>query len=119
MLSSVVLPAPFGPMTETISPRGTSRLTRVTAWTPPNALETSRISSCALTTRLGSSRQPPLSATVVLHVAITLPLTDAGQAQVELLDVLVAADGGGVAVEHDAAVLHDVAVLREPQRHGR
>ena len=48
MLSSVVLPAPLGPMTDRISPRRTSRLTRVTAWTPPNALETSLISSWLL-----------------------------------------------------------------------
>jgi hypothetical protein len=42
-LRTVVLPAPFGPITEKISPFSTSRLTRVTAWTPPNAFETSRI----------------------------------------------------------------------------
>src|SRR6058998_286070 len=64
MLRSVVLPAPLGPMTDSISPRGTSRLTRVTACTPPKAFDTSRISSCALTTatsfcRMGPRRPPP------------------------------------------------------------
>src|SRR5437773_4426493 len=61
MFSTVVLPAPLGPMTETMSPFVTSRLTRVTACTPPNALLTSRISTSALTAspRRGARRAPP------------------------------------------------------------
>src|SRR4029453_4011655 len=113
--SKVVLPAPFGPMTDRISPRRTSRLTRLTAWTPPNDLETWGISSCALMAR--ASREPPLATLVVLHVAVALPLSDAGQSEVELLDVLVLADRLHVAVQHDPAVLHHVHVLGEAQRH--
>src|SRR6059036_3265642 len=116
MLSSVVLPAPLGPMTDRISPRRTSRLTRITAWTPPKALETSLISSWELIPR-NLSRQPPLPAPVVLHVAVALALAHAGEPQVELLDVLVVADGLAVAVEDHAPVLHDVDVLGEAQRH--
>src|SRR5439155_7319862 len=63
------------------------------------------------------SRQPPLAPAVMLHVAIALPLPDAGEPEVELLDVLVLADRPGVAVEDDAPVLHHVPVLREPERH--
>src|SRR6266542_2536546 len=140
MLRTVVLPAPLGPMTDRISPRRTSRLTRITACTPPNALDTPPISSCelmvggappslALPSAYGhagpirgdfvgsGSRQPALAALVVLHVAVALALAHAGQPQVELLDVLVVADGLPVAVQHDAAVLHDVGVLGDPQRH--
>src|SRR5881396_4143900 len=193
-LSRVVLPAPLGPMMDRISPSWTSRLTRLTAWTPPNAFETSRISTSALILRRGPrrppprpppepiarakpalktprstvpghlvthdgglgleppdaprgsnrrferrlrrrnpvrgggigrgaqppseySRQPPLAPAVMLHVAVALPLADAGEPQVELLDVLVLADRPGVAVEDDASVLHHVAVLSEPERH--
>src|SRR2546426_2775085 len=116
MLRSVVLPAPLGPMTDRISPRRTSRLTRITAWTPPKALETSLISSWELIPR-NLSRQPPLPAPVVLHVAVALALAHAGEPQVELLDVLVVADGLAVAVEDHAPVLHDVDVLGEAQRH--
>src|SRR6058998_3478547 len=143
-LSRVVLPAPLGPMMDRISPSWTSRLTRLTAWTPPNAFETSRISTSALILRRGPRRPPPrpppepiarakpaletqppseysrepaLAPAVVLHVAVALPLADAGEPQVELLDVLVLADRPGVAVEDDAPVLHHVAVLREPERH--
>src|SRR4026208_923906 len=89
MLSSVVLPAPLGPMTERISPRRTSRLTRFTARTPPKDLETSPVSSWALMAAF--SREPPLATLVVLHVAVALPLSDAGQPEVELLDALVLA----------------------------
>src|SRR5947209_10633705 len=193
-LSRVVLPAPLGPMMDRISPSWTSRLTRLTAWTPPNAFETSRISTSALILRRGPRRPPPrpppepiarakpaleplrstvpchlvthdgglgleppdaprgsnrrferrlrrrnpvrgggigrgaqppseysrepsLAPAVVLHVAIALPLADAGEPQVELLDVLVLADRPGVAVEDDAPVLHHVAVLSEPERY--
>src|SRR6266478_5310820 len=115
MLSKVVLPAPLGPMTDRISPRRTSRLTRPTACTPPKDLETSAISSWAL--MAGFSREPPLAAPVVLDVAIALPLPDTGQPQVELLDVLVLADRLDVAVQHHPAVLHDVHVLGEAEGH--
>src|SRR3974390_2414999 len=40
MLSNDVLPAPFGPMIDTIAPGGTSRETSCTAVTPPNRLVT-------------------------------------------------------------------------------
>src|SRR5438046_2783864 len=59
MLSTVVLPAPFGPIIEKTWPASTSRLTFVTAWTPPNDFETSRISTCALIGRRGPRRPPP------------------------------------------------------------
>src|SRR2546427_4324685 len=58
-LSRVVLPAPLGPMMDRISPSWTSRLTRLTAWTPPNAFETSRISTSALMLRRGPRPPPP------------------------------------------------------------
>src|SRR6266545_7085335 len=114
MLSSVVLPAPLGPMTETRSPWVTSRLTRLTACTPPNALDTSRISSSAL---IGRSREPAFPPAVVFDVAVALALPDSAEAQVELLDVLVLADRLGVAVQHDAARLHHVGVLGGFERH--
>ena len=66
----------------------------------------------------GHAREPPLSTAVVLHVPIALPLPDAAQAQIELLDVLVVGDRLRVAVEHDTAVLHHVAVLRVLQGDG-
>src|SRR5207245_10280675 len=58
-----------------------------------------------------TSRQPSLPSSVVLHVPIALALADTGQAQIELLDVLVLADRLRVTVQHDPAILHDIAML--------
>src|SRR6185295_2319904 len=102
MLSRVVLPAPLGPITERISRGRTSRLTRLTAWTPPKDFDTSAIWSCAL--MCGPSRQPSFAPLVVFDVPIALPLTHPRQPQVELLDVLVLADRLGVAVQHHPPV---------------
>ena len=40
MLKNVVLPAPFGPISDTIEPRGMSKSTALTAVSPPNRLVT-------------------------------------------------------------------------------
>src|SRR6185503_3039946 len=64
------------------------------------------------------SREPALSASVVLDVPVALPVADTGEPQVELLHVLVLADGPCVAVQHDPAALHHVGVLGEVERHG-
>src|SRR5262245_13350007 len=45
--NSVVLPAPFGPMSPTISPGATSRLAPETAWSPPNRFRTPATSRSA------------------------------------------------------------------------
>src|SRR5215813_4703650 len=54
-LKSVVLPAPFGPMTPSTSPRSTERSMRSRAWTPPKLLLIPRISSRA---PIGSRPEP-------------------------------------------------------------
>src|SRR5216117_354769 len=53
---SVVLPAPFGPMSACTSPRTTSSVTSSVATTPPKRFETPRSSSMALP--LDESGQP-------------------------------------------------------------
>src|SRR5262249_45501696 len=50
MFSSEVLPAPLGPMTETISPRLTSSVTFSTARTPPKRFDTAVAASCGAAT---------------------------------------------------------------------
>src|SRR5436190_14882588 len=42
MLKNVVLPAPFGPIRDTMDPRGISKSTLLTAVSPPNFLVTPR-----------------------------------------------------------------------------
>ena len=62
MLKQVVLPAPFGPISASISPAPRSKLTRSTARTPPNALARSRTASTgALMPCRGASCAMPAS----------------------------------------------------------
>src|SRR6266853_5499992 len=57
------------------------------------------------------SAQPAFAALVMLHFAVRLAGPDLGEPQVELLDVSVLPEGLGAAFQHDAPVLHHVAVL--------
>src|SRR6266545_3728226 len=65
--------------------------------------------------RANRSRQPPLAASVVLHVAERLT-PRRRQPEVELLHVLVLRELGRRAIHHDAAGLENVAVVGEAQR---
>src|SRR6478609_4966343 len=47
MLKKVVFPAPFGPISETIAPRGTVKSTSLLATSPPNSLRSCRVSRSA------------------------------------------------------------------------
>src|SRR5580704_14551376 len=64
----------------------------------------------------GGSSKPALAPSVVLDVA-ERAATLAADAEIEFLHVLVLAQGRGVAVEHHAAVLQDVAIMGVAQRH--
>src|SRR5437763_374540 len=105
-LSTLVLPAPFGPMRAKSSPASTANDTPSSTLSPPKPRWTSRKSSSAI---------PPPRATVLLDLAITAP--GARAAEIELRDVRVRAQSLGGAVEDDAAVLHHVAVIGHPERH--
>src|SRR5437899_1625799 len=60
MLKNVVFPAPFGPMSARISPRGSSKETPSTACTPPNVLRTpSTLSTASDTTPLRHDTEEP------------------------------------------------------------
>ncbi len=56
MLKNVVLPAPLGPMSETMLPRGMSKSTELTATRPPNRFVTFRAR-----TRIWSSGTCPVN----------------------------------------------------------
>src|SRR5262245_19666724 len=69
MLSSEVLPAPFGPMIEAMRPRSTATETSSTARTPPNRFDTpltvrmtSSAADCAMLSRL-----PPITRRHMQH----------------------------------------------------
>ena len=53
MLTSVVLPAPFGPMRARISPGSIRKSTSRTAWRPANARERTTVSRSAVTAATG------------------------------------------------------------------
>src|SRR5262245_63704505 len=104
MFRRVVLPAPFGPITDTIDPRSTLRSTRWTACTPPNDFDTARTFSCMsgpVTARSTPLAQPALASPIVLDVPVALPSADARESQVKLLHILVLADSLRIAVQDD------------------
>src|SRR2546425_4346497 len=108
-LSTLVLPAPFGPIRANSSPASTANETPSSTVRPPKRSVSRSIASSAI---------PPPAAAILLHVAVAPPFT-AVMAEVELLDVRVAAQALGGAVEHDPAVLHHVAVVGDFERHRR
>src|SRR5262245_57509418 len=108
-LSTLVLPAPLGPISANSSPVSTAIETPAGTRTPPKASERRSISSSAI---------PSPAAAVLLDLAVAAALA-AFAAEVEFLDVGMAAQPLGGAVEHDAAVLHHVAVVGDLERYGR
>src|SRR5438309_5038067 len=64
-----------------------------------------------------ASECPALPPLVELHLFEALAAAGLAEAEVELADVVVAAQLGGRTVEDDPAVLHDVAVIRDAQGH--
>src|SRR5437868_15369902 len=107
-LSTLVLPAPFGPMRAKSSPASTANDTPSSTLSPPKPRCTSRKSSSAI---------PPPRATVLLDLAVTAP--GARAAEIELRHVGVRAQSLGGAGEDDAAALHHVPVIGRPQRPAR
>src|SRR5438067_418132 len=106
--STLVLPAPLGPMSASSSPVSSANEMPSSTCRPPKARRTSRSSSSAI---------PPPAATVLLDVTIAAPRT--GAAEIELGDVRVRAQPLRRAVEDHAAVLHHVAIIGDLQRHAR
>src|SRR6266851_8529611 len=109
-LSTLVLPAPLGPMSANSSPRSTASDTRSSTWRPPKRSVSRSTSSSAI---------PSPGAASLLQVAIAAPFRGPGLAEIELLDIAVVAQPRPVSVEHDAAVLQHIAVVGNGQRRGR
>src|SRR5262245_9053114 len=107
--STLVLPAPFGPISASSSPGSTPSDTRSSTCSPPKR---------RLSAETASSAIPPPGAAILLDRAIAAALR-AGAAEIELLDVAVAAQPRAVTVEHDAPVLQHIAVIRDGQRRRR
>src|SRR5262245_1308307 len=108
-LSTLVLPAPLGPMSANSSAASTAKETPSRTVRPPKRKPRPSTWSSAI---------PSPATAILLDVAIAAPRAAQRQAQIELLDVRVAAQALAVAVEHDPAVLHAVAIAGETERHG-
>src|SRR5215468_5937327 len=107
-LSTLVLPAPLGPMSANSSPAATASETRSSTVKPPKRRVRPSISSSAI---------PSPAAAILLDVAIASSLATLA-AEIEFLHVRVRAQALSRAVEHDAAVFHDIAVVGDVERYG-
>src|SRR5215831_21154574 len=107
-LKALVLPAPFGPMSANSSAASSLNDRHSSTVSPPKRKLRSSTSSSAI---------PPPTAAVLLDVAIAAACPTAGPAQIELLDVGMALEPGGVAIEHGAAVFQHVTVVGQLERH--
>src|SRR6201994_2214395 len=105
-LSTLVLPAPFGPISAMSSPGAAANETSSSTTSPPNRRVRRSTASSAI---------PPPAPAILLDVAIAAPRAGAA-AEIELLHVGMLAQPLGGAIEHDAAVLHHVAVVGYRQR---
>src|SRR5687768_5423306 len=108
-LSTLVLPAPFGPISANSSPAATASETPSSTVRPPKRSMRLSISSSAI---------PSPAAAILLHIAIAAAL-DAAAAEIQFRDIEMNAHAPGCAVEHDAAVLHHVAIVGDFQRQRR
>src|SRR5262245_64553059 len=106
-LSTLVLPAPFGPISANSSPARSVSETPSSTVRPPNRSVRRSISSSAI---------PSPAAAILLDLAIASSLA-ALAAQIEFLDVRVPAQTLGRAVEHDASILHHVTVIGDVEGH--
>src|SRR5215475_351069 len=108
-LSTLVLPAPFGPMRANSSPRPTANDTLSSTVSPPKRKHRRSMTSSAI---------PPPRAAILLDVAVGSP-SSGGLAQIEFLDVLMALESFAITVEDDASVLHHISKIGDLQRSGR
>src|SRR5215831_16802074 len=103
-LSTLVLPAPFGPIRASNSPGSTCSDTSVSTVSPPNRSDRRSTVSSAM------RMLPPERAVAAALLATSL-------AQIRLLDLAPAAQFGGRPLQRDATVLKDVAVIGNGERH--
>src|SRR6266571_1575608 len=107
-LSTLVLPAPFGPIRANSSPGSTAKEMPSSTTRPPKRSVRPSISISAI---------PSPAAAILFHLAIAAPVAR-GVAEIELLDVAVRQQARAVAVEHDPSILQHIAMVGDRERHG-
>src|SRR5262245_13745344 len=108
-LSTLVLPAPLGPIKANSSAGASVSEMPSSTVRPPNARRRSSISSSAIPSPLAS---------VLLDAAIAAALPSLRLPQIELAHVGMSAEPPGAAVEHDATIFQNVAVVDHGERQG-
>src|SRR6266852_788487 len=108
-LSTLVLPAPLGPISANSSPISTASDTFSSTVSPPKRKVRPLISSSAI---------PPSAPPILLDVAIAPTLAAPG-AKIEFLDIGMTAQSLRASVKNEVAVLHDIAIVRDLKRHCR
>src|SRR5215469_6150086 len=105
-LSTLVLPAPFGPISASSSPLSAANDTSSSTVSPPNRKVSASTASPAI---------PPPAPAILFDVTVAFARA-ASLPEIEFLDVGMATQPFGSAIEHDTAVLHHVAVVGDRQR---
>src|SRR5688500_6976652 len=108
-LSTLVLPAPLGPISASSSPRSTEIDTSSSTTRPPKRRPSLLTSSSAI---------PPPAPAILLDLAIAAPVAAGRLAEIEFLDVDVSSQPCGVTVEHDTAILQHITVIGDRERRG-
>src|ERR1700690_1739329 len=105
--STLVLPAPLGPISASNSlasipsdmPSSTTR--------PPNRKRSNSIVSSAI---------PPPAAAILLDAPIAPAITAGRLPEIEFLDIAVRAQPRALAIEYDSAIFKHIAVIGDAQR---
>src|SRR6516162_6719747 len=108
-LSTLVLPAPFGPISANSCAFSTVSEISSSTVRPPNRNVRRSISSSAI---------PSPPAAVLLDVAVAAPFS-AFSSEIEFLNVRMPPQPSRRAVEHDLSVFHHVAIIGDFERNRR
>src|SRR5215470_19988733 len=106
-LSTLVLPAPFGPIKANSSAGSTANEMPSSTTRPPNRSVSRSTSISAI---------PSPAAAILFDGAVAAPVARR-LAEIELLDVAMRHQPRAVAVEHDSSIFKDVAVVGDLQGH--
>src|SRR5260370_15007405 len=106
-LSTLVFPAPLGPISASNSPASAASEMPSSTTRPPNRSFSASISSSAI---------PPPTAAILLDRAIAPAIGVGRLSEIEFLDIAVGAQPCAVTVEDDPAVFKHVAVVGDIQR---
>src|SRR3972149_10844259 len=107
--STMVLPAPLGPISASNSPASIASDMPASTTRPPNPKRSDSIVSSAI---------PPPATAILLDAPIAPAIAAGGLSEIEFLDIAVRAQPRALAVEDDPAVFQHIAVIGDVQGGG-